>query len=91
MSDLDTGPDILLFDTWVNKNYGGNTRTKTITREKYEKICKLIRGEDPHCNAKFRFWVRNKGFQIMKHDSVTNNITNDRNGHLYVSLHAKEV
>ena len=86
-----TGPDVELFDAWVSKNYGGNSRTKTITSEKYSRICKLIRGEDPNSNAKFRFWVRNKGFRLLRHDKMTDEILDDPCGSLFVSLHAKEV
>ena len=85
------GPDIQLFDNWVRKNYGGNSRTKTITREKYMKICALLRGEQTNSNAKFRFWVRSKGFRLLRHDRNTEEIADDLNGQLYVSLHAKEV
>lgn len=84
------GPDIQLFDNWVRKNYGGNSRTKTITREKYMKICALLRGEQTNSNAKFRFWVRSKGFRLLRHDRSTEEIVDDLNGQLYVSLHAKE-
>ncbi|XP_057289874.1 uncharacterized protein LOC130612560 [Hydractinia symbiolongicarpus] len=91
MSDTYTcGPNTALFSKWVGNNYGGNTRTKTISKEKYTKICNLIRGDDTNCNAKFRTWVRNKGFQLLRHDTTTNEIMEDLNGDLYVSLHAKQ-
>lgn len=85
------GPDPELFDNWVHKNYGGNSRTKTITREKYMRICALLRGEQTNSNAKFRFWVRSKGFRLLRYNRTTDEIFDDVNGQLYVSLHAKEV
>lgn len=85
------GPDLQLFQSWLQKNYGDNSRTKTITLEKYEKICKLLRGDPCNVNAKFRFWVRSKGFRLLKFDHHSNKIIDDRNGRLFVSLHAKEV
>ena len=85
------GPDPKLFENWVCKNYGDNSRTKTITKEKYLRICALLRGEQRHSNAKFRFWVRSKGFRLLKHKRSTDEIFNDPNGDLYISLHAKEV
>lgn len=85
-------PDRKLFDSWVGKNYGGNSRTKTITKEKHLRICALLRGQQQrHSNAKFRFWVRSKGFRLLKHKRITDEIFNDPDGDLYVSLHAKEV
>ncbi|XP_066932287.1 uncharacterized protein [Clytia hemisphaerica] len=91
MNDALSGPDRQLFNDWVRKNYGGNSRTKTITKDKYIKICALLRGEQMNSNAKFRFWVRSKGFRLLKHDRHTNKIEDDVvNGKLYVSLHAKE-
>ena len=88
----DDGPDLSLFEDWVLKNYGGNSRTKTITKEKYVRICALLRGDQQRTsNAKFRFWVRSKGFRLLKHNITTDEIFNDPNGELYVSLHAKEV
>ena len=97
MSSIETckkvvhGPDPELFDNWVHKNYGGNSRTKTITREKYTRICALLRGEQTNSNAKFRFWVRSKGFRLLRYNRATDEIFDDLNGELYVSLHAKEV
>lgn len=88
------GPDLNLFQDWVVKNYGGNSRTKTITKEKYTKICSLLRGENIGSSSsisKFRFWVRSKGFRLLRHDRTTNAIVDDAKGDLYVSLYAKEV
>ncbi|XP_032234115.2 nucleolar protein 4 isoform X2 [Nematostella vectensis] len=60
------------FQRWVQLNYGENSRTKTITRAKYNKICRYLLGE-PHIetDAKFRFWVKSKGFRIVRSDEVS--------------------
>lgn len=86
----DVGPDVEVFDSWVRKHYGESSRTKTITNDKYSKICQLIRGEDSNTNAKFRFWVRSKGFRLISHDKTTDVVNDDPDGSLFVSLHAKE-
>ena len=53
------------FQRWVEANYGENSRTKTITRAKYNKICMYLLGEPGvDTDAKFRFWVKSKGFRI---------------------------
>lgn len=56
------------FQTWVDANYGENSRTKTITRAKYSKICRYLMGEQVETDAKFRFWVKSKAFRIVRHD-----------------------
>lgn len=90
-ANKESGPNLEIFTNWVLKNYGGNSRTKTITHEKYVRICKLIKGEAVNSNAKFRFWVRNKGFRLINYDEINDRIKDDPNGELYVSLHAREV
>ena len=63
------GPDRCLFQDWVAEHFGRNNRTKTITAEKYDKICNLVAGQDSNnSNAKFRFWVRSKGFRLLYPD-----------------------
>lgn len=53
------------FQGWVELNYGENSRTKTITRKKFNKICRYLLGEPQiETDAKFRFWVKSKGFRI---------------------------
>lgn len=56
------------FQTWVDSNYGENSRTKTITKAKYSKICRYLMGEAVETDAKFRFWVKSKAFRIVRHD-----------------------
>ncbi|XP_076317358.1 nucleolar protein 4-like isoform X2 [Tachypleus tridentatus] len=54
------------FKRWAMKTYGDSAKTKTVTRKKYSRITKILKGEE-HSNAensKFRFWVKAKGFRI---------------------------
>ena len=55
------------FQAWVDANYGEHSRTKTITRAKYDKICRYLMGDDVETDAKFRFWVKSKSFRIVQH------------------------
>uniref|UniRef100_A0A3Q2GDD3 Nucleolar protein 4-like b n=1 Tax=Cyprinodon variegatus TaxID=28743 RepID=A0A3Q2GDD3_CYPVA len=68
------------FRDWCLKTYGDSGKTKTVTRRKYNKILQTLLqdGEEDgggallqereagghHINAKFKFWVRSKGFQV---------------------------
>ena len=54
------------FQTWATKNYGENSKTKTVTNRKYNRIVNILTGEEcPNSeNAKFRFWVKAKGFKL---------------------------
>lgn len=61
------------FQEWCLRTYGDSGKTKTVTRRKYNKIMQtLLQNEDTdgvyvdnsHINAKFKFWVRSKGFQV---------------------------
>mgnify|MGYP001792529509 CR=1 FL=1 len=53
------------FQRWVEANYGENSRTKTITQAKHNKICMYLLGQPGvDTDAKFRFWVKSKGFRI---------------------------
>lgn len=51
------------FQPWVEKTYGDTAKTKTITKKKYNRIVKTLRGEEINNaeNSKFRFWVKAKG------------------------------
>lgn len=75
MQDADNGTDncdspdsemMEQFKTWAVLNYGDSGKTKTVTRKKYEKIVKILTGDDvPNTdNSKFRFWVKSKGFRL---------------------------
>lgn len=54
------------FQTWALKTYGDKAKTKTVTRKKYNRILKILKGEEKmsYKNSKFRHWVKAKGFQI---------------------------
>lgn len=61
------------FQDWCLRTYGDSGKTKTVTRRKYNKILQtLLQGdeadgvyaENSHINAKFKFWVKSKGFQL---------------------------
>ncbi|XP_015926304.1 nucleolar protein 4 [Parasteatoda tepidariorum] len=54
------------FQVWALKTYGDSAKTKTITRRKYNRIFKILKGEEQTNaeNSKFRFWVKAKGFRI---------------------------
>ncbi|XP_048759967.1 nucleolar protein 4-like isoform X2 [Ostrea edulis] len=54
------------FQTWALQNYGDSGKTKTVTRKKYDRIVKILTGEEPSTadNSKFRFWVKAKGFRL---------------------------
>ena len=51
-----------LFQKWLTANFLSNNRTKTVNAEKYDKICRYMLGDNRNTNAKFRYWVRIKGF-----------------------------
>lgn len=65
------------FQDWCLRTYGDSGKTKTVTRRKYNKILQtLLQGDEENSNgvflhdkatsinAKFKFWVRSKGFQV---------------------------
>ncbi|KAK5895065.1 hypothetical protein CesoFtcFv8_011688 [Champsocephalus esox] len=66
------------FQDWCLRTYGDTGKTKTVTRRKYNKILQtLVQGDEEnsngvflhekgnnHINAKFKFWVKSKGFQV---------------------------
>ena len=54
------------FRSWALSNYGDSGKTKTVTRKKYQRIVRILAGEElPTAdNSKFRFWVKNKGFRL---------------------------
>lgn len=84
------------FQDWCLRTYGDSAKTKTVTRRKYDRILQALSlGEDSdaytdgsHINAKFKFWVKSKGFQVGNDDNQK-----DRNGKserpvLYVPIKA---
>ncbi|XP_041655756.1 nucleolar protein 4-like [Cheilinus undulatus] len=66
------------FQDWCLRTYGDSGKTKTVTRRKYNKILQtLLQGDEEnsngvflhekgsnHINAKFKFWVKSKGFTV---------------------------
>lgn len=54
------------FQTWALQNYGDTGKTKTVTRKKYNRIVRILTGEEESSteNSKFRFWVKAKGFRL---------------------------
>ncbi|XP_007886162.1 nucleolar protein 4 isoform X2 [Callorhinchus milii] len=54
------------FQEWCLKTYGDSGKTKTVTRKKYDRIVQFLSGTEPSSadNAKFKFWVKSKGFQL---------------------------
>ncbi|XP_067226973.1 nucleolar protein 4-like b isoform X1 [Chanodichthys erythropterus] len=69
------------FQEWCLRTYGDSGKTKTVTRRKYNKILQtLLQSDDSegvyiesnHINAKFKFWVKSKGFQVGNTDGEPN-------------------
>nr|XP_060631228.1 nucleolar protein 4 isoform X2 [Anolis sagrei ordinatus] len=60
------------FQDWCLRTYGDSGKTKTVTRKKYERIVQLLNGAEGSStdNAKFKFWVKSKGFQLSRPDEV---------------------
>ncbi|XP_069885461.1 nucleolar protein 4 isoform X6 [Dipodomys merriami] len=60
------------FQDWCLRTYGDSGKTKTVTRKKYERIAQLLNGSESSStdNAKFKFWVKSKGFQLGQPDEV---------------------
>jgi hypothetical protein len=54
------------FQSWALRNYGDSGKTKTVTRRKYNRIVRILTGEEPATteNSKFRFWVKGKAFRL---------------------------
>ncbi|XP_034447055.1 nucleolar protein 4-like isoform X2 [Hippoglossus hippoglossus] len=55
------------FQDWCLRTYGDSGKTKTVTRRKYNKILQVLLLQEKssgHINAKFKFWVKSKGFQV---------------------------
>ena len=54
------------FRKWAVSNYGDSGKTKTVTKKKYQRIVRILSGEElpTSDNSKFRFWVKNKGFRL---------------------------
>ena len=79
------GPTPELFRDWIHANFLGNNRTKTITAEKYARICRYMLGDYTCTNAKFRYWVKSKGFHVV-HTGVGRNY---KGNELLIRYHPK--
>lgn len=62
------------YQAWALKTYGDSAKTKTVTKKKYNRIMKILRGEESSSveNSKFRFWVKAKGFRIAPDLTLSN-------------------
>ncbi|XP_036374902.1 nucleolar protein 4-like isoform X2 [Megalops cyprinoides] len=60
------------FQDWCLRTYGDSGKTKTVTRKKYDRIVQLLNGSESNSsdNAKFKFWVKSKGFQLGVPDDI---------------------
>lgn len=64
------------FQDWCLRTYGDSGKTKTVTRRKYNRILQTLQQRDETgtglflpggtVNAKFKFWVKSKGFQVQE-------------------------
>lgn len=54
------------YQDWATRTYGDSAKTKTVTQKKYQRIVRILNGEEPNNveNSKFRFWVKSKGFRL---------------------------
>ncbi|XP_012690400.2 nucleolar protein 4-like b [Clupea harengus] len=75
------------FQDWCLRTYGDSGKTKTVTRRKYNKIIQTLTQSDDsdglyldsnHINAKFKFWVKSKGFQVGSAEDRNANGGSDR-------------
>ncbi|KAA0197160.1 hypothetical protein HAZT_HAZT001351 [Hyalella azteca] len=61
-------PRIGMHDTyqpWVLQTYGDSAKTKTITKNKYQRILQILRGDYiDNETSKFKLWVKGRGFRI---------------------------
>lgn len=53
------------YQPWVLQTYGDSAKTKTITRNKYQRILQILRGDYvDNETSKFKLWVKGRGFRI---------------------------
>lgn len=73
MSSIDEQREV--FETYCTERYvgeSGSQTSKTVTREKGQKIVKLLRNE-PGTEAfgsKFKFWVKQRGFSLINYSPL---------------------
>ncbi|GFO47933.1 nucleolar protein 4 [Plakobranchus ocellatus] len=61
-----------IYNSWALKNYGDSGKTKTVTWNKYNRIVRILGGDESSAsdNAKFKFWVKAKGFCLSSTKTV---------------------
>uniref|UniRef100_A0A6A7FTA1 Nucleolar protein 4-like Protein n=1 Tax=Hirondellea gigas TaxID=1518452 RepID=A0A6A7FTA1_9CRUS len=53
------------YQPWVLQTYGDSAKTKTITKNKYQRILQILRGDYiDNETSKFKLWVKGRGFRI---------------------------
>ena len=53
------------YQPWVLQTYGDTAKTKTITKNKYQRILQILRGDFiDNETSKFKLWVKGRGFRI---------------------------
>ncbi|CAL4241622.1 unnamed protein product, partial [Meganyctiphanes norvegica] len=53
------------YQPWVLQTYGDSAKTKTITRNKYQRILQILRGDYvDNETSKFKLWCKGRGFKI---------------------------
>ena len=60
-----------LFERFCRQKFhdGGRGCSKTVSKKKREKVIKYLNNGDlPGVSAHFRFWVKNRGFQLVQMD-----------------------
>ncbi|KAL6458864.1 hypothetical protein MHYP_G00323360 [Metynnis hypsauchen] len=77
------------FQEWCLRTYGDSGKTKTVTRRKYNKIMQTLLQSDEadggvyvdnsHINAKFKFWVKSKGFQVGSSSGGSSSVLGEHN------------
>ncbi|KAK4295229.1 hypothetical protein Pmani_032208 [Petrolisthes manimaculis] len=66
------------YQPWVLQTYGDSAKTKTITRNKYQRILQILRGDYvDNETSKFKLWVKGRGFRIGTPPGYLNGGTED--------------
>ncbi|KAK3862314.1 hypothetical protein Pcinc_031810 [Petrolisthes cinctipes] len=66
------------YQPWVLQTYGDSAKTKTITRNKYQRILQILRGDYvDNETSKFKLWVKGRGFRIGTPPGYLNGGTDD--------------
>ncbi|XP_033120652.1 nucleolar protein 4-like [Anneissia japonica] len=80
------------YQTWAELNYGEGAKTKTVTQKKYNRIAAFLRGDEPATteNAKFRFWLKAKGFKLGPEKDKEGNSEGSFDDVIYVPVKSPE-